>query len=78
MKTITIEDLENAAGALARSSKGKRALRDLLALLDNGGVCLDLENQANVRTLLEGAWGEFAGTSREVMAFHLAKKGAAS
>ena len=67
MKTITIEDLEKAAGALARSERGRQALRDLRSFLTNGATGLDSENIAHVVTLLSGAWNGFSGSTPTVI-----------
>jgi hypothetical protein len=64
---MTITDLEAAAARLNRSEKGRQAMADLLALLDNGALALDYDNQSAVLTLLTGAWGQYAGTARDVM-----------
>lgn len=67
MKTLTIEDLEKAAGALARSERGRQALRDLRIFLLNGATGLDSENIAHVVTLLSGAWNGFSGSTPTVI-----------
>jgi hypothetical protein len=64
---MTTTDLEAAAARLNRSEKGRQAMRDLLAFLDNGALTLDYDNQSAVLTLLTGAWGQYAGTARDVM-----------
>ncbi len=63
MPNVSSGDLEAAAAQLARSERGRHALRDLLALLENGGVSLDGDNQRHVLCLLAGAWGSHAGTA---------------
>ena len=65
--STSIADLEAAAAALNSTSRGQKAMRDLLAFLDNGGICLDSENRGHVITLLGSAWGDWAGTARDVM-----------
>lgn len=67
MDTLTIEDMHEAAKQLARSGRGRSALKALLAWLDTTGVGLDLENQEAVCTLLDGAWGPFTGSARDAM-----------
>ena len=64
---MTIEQLDKAGAKLAESDKGKQAMRDLLAFLENGAIGLDDQNQAAVIAILDGAWGEYAGTARDVM-----------
>lgn len=64
---MTQSDLQTAAAALSRTSRGRQAMTDLLALLDNGGISLDAQNRGHLITILAGAWGEYAGTARDVM-----------
>lgn len=52
---------------LNRSDKGRQAMRDLLAFLENGGISLDADNQLHVARLLTGAWGSYAGTTLEAL-----------
>ena len=52
---------------LNRSDKGRQAMRDLLAFLENGGISLDGDNQQHVTCLLAGAWGNYAGTTLEAL-----------
>ena len=56
MPSVSVEDLERAVVQLNRSEKGKQAMRDLLAFLENGGISLDAENQLHFLCLLSGAW----------------------
>lgn len=67
MPNISVEDLERAVGQLGRSEKGQRALGDLLAFLEDGGISLDEENQRHFFCLLSGAWGSYAGTTLEAL-----------
>ena len=67
MANVSVEDLEKAVVQLNRSDKGRTATRDLLALLENGGISLDAENQLHVVCLLAGAWGSYAGTTLEAL-----------
>ncbi|MDB4798962.1 hypothetical protein OAH36_05145 [Verrucomicrobia bacterium] len=62
-----MEQLDKAGSLLAESEKGRQAMRDLLAFLDNGAIGLNEQNQAAIMALLDGAWGEYAGTARDVM-----------
>jgi len=64
---MTMEQLDKAGSLLAESEKGRQAMRDLLAFLDNGAIGLNEQNQAAIMALLDGAWGEYAGTARDVM-----------
>ena len=61
MPSVSVENLERAVVQLNRSEKGKQAMRDLLALLENGGISLDAENQLHFFCLLSGAWGNSRG-----------------
>ena len=67
MPNVSIEDLERAVTNLSRSDKGRQAMRDLLAFLENAGISLDAENQRHVLCLLSGAWGSYAGTTFEAL-----------
>ena len=67
MPNVSAEDLERAVTNLNRSDKGRQAMRDLLALLENGGVSRDDNNQRHVFCLLSGAWGSYAGTTLEAL-----------
>ena len=64
---MTMEQLDKAGSLLAESEKGRQAMRDLLAFLDNGAIGLNEQNQAAIMALLDGAWGEYAGSARDVM-----------
>jgi hypothetical protein len=57
MQNPTKLDIEAAVEELAHSKRGRQALADLLAFLDNGGISLDSLNQRAVATLLMGVWG---------------------
>ncbi len=67
MPNVSVEDLERAVEQLVRSDKGKQAMCDLLAFLENGGISLDGNNQLHVLCLLSGAWGNCAGTALEAL-----------
>ena len=67
MPNVSVADLERAVVQLNRSDKGKQAMRDLLAFLENGGISLDAENQLHFVCLLSGAWGNYAGTALEAL-----------
>ena len=66
-KIITTEDLERAASQLNKSERGRQAMRDLLSFLDNGAMSLDAKNGEAVITILRGAWGELAGTTKDAL-----------
>jgi hypothetical protein len=60
--------LVNAAQRLSKTDKGRDALRRLLDWMEEGGgLSLDGRSKSDVALLLQGAWGEFAGTAREEM-----------
>lgn len=59
--------LNNAISVLSGSDRGRDAIRDLLALLDNGGLSLDHQGQRAVLALLELAWGSKPGSTLEAM-----------
>jgi hypothetical protein len=65
--SYTAEDMTAAAEHLVKSTKGRHALQALLRWLNDDGLGLDLTNQEAVLTLLDGAWGPFAGTARDAM-----------
>lgn len=67
MPNVSVENLERAVVQLGRSEKGKQAMRDLLAFLENGGISLDADNQLHVACLLAGAWGNYSGTTLEAL-----------
>jgi hypothetical protein len=62
---MTKEQLDKAGSQLSESEKGRQAMKDLLAFLDNGAIGLDEQNQAAIMALLDGAWGEYAGRLRK-------------
>ncbi len=67
MPNVSVEDLERAVEQLGRSEKGQQAMRDALALLENGGISLDGDNQLHILCLLAGAWRNYAGTALEAL-----------
>lgn len=62
-----VQDLTDCANHLAKSQKGRNAMKRLLAWLDDDGLSLDMVNKEAVLTLLNGAFGEYPGTARDVM-----------
>lgn len=64
---MTPELIAHAAATLAASPRGKRVLRDLHALLENGGDSLDAAGQQAAFTLMQGAWGSLSGTVRDTL-----------
>lgn len=60
-------ELVRAAGHLAKSEKGRDAMRRVVDWLDESGCSLDPWNQRAILKLLEAAWGGWAGTARDVM-----------
>jgi hypothetical protein len=61
------DPLHAAAQQLAKSDKGRDALRRVLDWLEASGLSLDGQNQQAILLLLEWAWEGKAGTVREVM-----------
>ena len=61
------KDVTDAVRHLARTSRGRNALKRLLEWLDDDGLGLDMVNQEAVLTLLDGAWGKYPGTARDAM-----------
>lgn len=64
---LTKTDLHNAVEQLKRSRRGQTAMRKLLEWLDDTGLGLDEQNQEAILILLEGAWGPFPSTARDLM-----------
>jgi|GEM_PF-4351388 len=64
---LTKTDLHNAVEQLKRSRRGQTAMRKLLEWLDDTGLGLDEQNQDAVLILMEGAWGPFPSTARDLM-----------
>lgn len=60
-------DIDAAVKQLSRSERGRRALHDTLALLDNGAVSLDAVNQNSVLILLRAVWGAYPSTARNAI-----------
>ena len=65
MPNASVEDLERAVAQLSRLEKGQQTMRDLLALVENGGISLDTVNQRQVLGLISGAWRNQGGTVLE-------------
>lgn len=61
------QDLFEAATHLSKTTRGRNALRALLAWLDDDGLGLDFTNKEAVLTLLAGAFGSYPGTARDAM-----------
>ena len=65
-KKIRIEVI-NAVAQLVGSDRGKQPAIDILAMLENGGISLDPDNQAAVVAILKGAWTGLPGTVLDEM-----------
>ena len=65
-KKIRIE-VTNAVAQLVGSDRGKQPAIDILAMLENGGISLDPDNQAAVVAILKGAWTGLPGTVLDEM-----------
>ena len=57
----------NAVAQLVGSDRGKQPAIDILAMLENGGISLDPDNQAAVIAILRGAWTGLPGTVLDQM-----------
>ena len=64
---MDITELQAAVATLARTDRGRNAMRRLLYWLDDDGMGLDRYGQEAVVTVLWSAWGPFAGTARDLM-----------
>ncbi len=64
---MVLDDVRTAVSRLSRTKKGSSALRHILAWLDDDGLALDQGNKAAVLTVLQGAWGAWPGTVRELI-----------
>ena len=54
--------IQEAIDQLNRSGRGRRAMSDLLAFFDNGGLSLDRFNREAVLTLVTEAFGSHPGS----------------
>ena len=61
-RPICEADVYAAVDQLRQSATGRQALQSLKVWLRDDGLRLDGCNQAAVVTLLDAAWGPFAGT----------------
>lgn len=65
---MSIEELQAAVDQLSRSDRGHKVMRGILALLeDHAALSLDQEGQKAIIVLLCGAWGQYAGTARDMI-----------
>ncbi len=62
---VTLESIQAAVEQLNGSEAGTAALRQLNGLM--GGPSLDARNQAACATLLQGFWGAWPGTTRDLI-----------
>lgn len=63
----TRADMEQAVEVLQGSERGLATLRGVLGLLDDSALGLDYRGQNAVVTLLQAAWGPYAGSARDCM-----------
>lgn len=63
----TRADMEQAVEVLQGSERGLATLRGVLGLLDDSALGLDYRGQNAVVTLLQAAWGSYAGSTRDCM-----------
>jgi len=66
-ETINETEIRRAVSMLARSARGRDAMRDTLAMLDNGGIGLDQSGQIALVTLLTAAFTSHPGFARDAM-----------
>jgi len=72
---MTLDDVRWAVQRLSRTSRGRSAMRHVLAWLEDDGLGLDCRNQADILTVLQGAWGAWPGSVREFMREQLEPSG---
>lgn len=66
-KQPTRADLSSAVQCLSQTERGRKALRDVLGLINNGASGLDFVGQNAVGVILACQFGPFAGSTREVI-----------
>jgi len=64
---MTFHAVASSILTLSQSERGRQAIRDLHALLDNGARSLDGQNQRAVMTILAGAFGEWSGSTADAL-----------
>ena len=64
---VTQQDVTDAATVLSKTTRGRHAMRWLLGWLEDDGIGLDGIGQEAVINLLQGAWGQWAGSTRDAM-----------
>jgi hypothetical protein len=62
-----LAELRRAAEYLARTDKGRDAMRHVVRWLEASGLSLSTDNQECILLLIDQAWNGYAGTAREVM-----------
>lgn len=67
MERPTDDDITEAIVTLVRSDRGRQAISDTLAMLDNGGISLDGAGQHAVLTLIIAAFTTHPGSARDAM-----------
>jgi predicted RNA-binding Zn-ribbon protein involved in translation (DUF1610 family) len=63
----THTDIQRAIEVLGRHERGRNAMRDLLAMLDNGGLGLDGSGRHSIMLLLAAAFGSLPGSACDGM-----------
>lgn len=61
------QQMIEAANRLAKTTRGRNAMRRLLEWLDDDGLGLDGDGKRDTLTLLAGAFGRYPGTARDAM-----------
>jgi hypothetical protein len=65
---ITVSEMQAAARQLAKTERGREAMKRFLALLNGADFDLDLLDQRAFLALLGGVWNGSAADAREIMA----------
>ena len=65
---ITVSEMQAAARQLAKTDRGREAMRRLVTLLEAGDFDLDLLDQRAFLALLGGVWNGSAADARTIMA----------
>jgi hypothetical protein len=64
---MTLNDVRKAVHTLASVRVGRNALEVIVDWLDADGLSLDRTRQNAVHTILDAAWGAWAGSTREII-----------
>jgi len=64
---VTQKDVNDATSILGRTMRGRHAMQWILGWLDDDGLGLDGLGQEAVLILLQAAWGQWSGSTRDAM-----------